>query len=108
MRHRRQAEPLERQPVAVHAQRLLDWLQASEWRGQSELIASEAKGAYTEMCCEKGLEPHSWNPVAAAFSRLIRAAGRPAKTYRPAVDPVTGERRRMRVYVIPKAKVQTS
>jgi hypothetical protein len=103
MQYRRRVEPLEHQPVVVHAHRLLDWLESSVWRGQRVLIANEIKSAYAEMCAEQALEPLPWNPVAAVFSRLIRVPGRPTKTYRSAVDPVTGERRRMRVYIIPSA-----
>lgn len=101
MQYRCHVEPLERQPVAVHAHRLMVWLQSSVWRGQRLLIADEIKSAYLEMAAEQALEPLPWNPVAAVFSRLIRVPGRPTKTYRSAVDPVTGERRRLRVYILP-------
>ena len=94
-------EPLERQPVDVHAKRLLEWLQTSLWRGQPELIAAEVAAAYREMCAEQALEPQAWNRVGNALSKLIRVPGRPLKTYRRVVDHITPEPRRKRIYIIP-------
>lgn len=98
-------EPLERQPPEFHAERLLTWLQTSCWRGQSELTFREVHAAYVEMCADEYLEPQPWNPVAAELARLIRKPGRPLKTYAGAIDPVTGDRCRIRIYKIPPLAV---
>ena len=95
-------DPPERQPVGVHARRLLEWLWSSHWRGQRELTSAEAKAGYHEMCMEQRLEPRHWNQVANELSKLIHVPGRARKTNRATVDPGSGRTVRKRIYIIPE------
>ena len=97
------APPLADQPIAIHAYRLLIWV---EERAGEEILASELAAIYRELCAELWWRSHRWegrNGVA----QYVRALGGHDKVYRWFTYP-DGSRHRLHVYPIARPELRRS
>lgn len=77
----------------------------AECNGEIRAFTSKdlEKERYPKWCADNHIHTRKWNTVAKYLTPLVREEGKPPKTYEPWVDPISGEDKKRRIYLIPTA-----